>query len=45
VPLVIAVVCLATLFNLYARILDCLNIPRFQFDEDFTHKVRCPVFF
>jgi len=36
-PMFVLIVCLATLFNVYSRILKCLNITRFQFDEDFSH--------
>eukprot|EP01132_Coremiostelium_polycephalum_P005889 gene5889-7333_t len=36
-PLLIIIVCLATLFNLYSRIMNCLNINRFRFDQDFNH--------
>jgi len=36
-PMLVLIVCLATLFNVYSRLLKCLNITRFQFDEDFSH--------
>ncbi|KAF2069269.1 hypothetical protein CYY_009413 [Polysphondylium violaceum] len=37
-PLIIIVVALATLFNLYSRIMTCLNINKFRFDTDFSHE-------
>jgi len=35
-PLLIILVCAANLFNLSTRILQCLHIKRFQFDENFS---------
>ncbi|KAN0047504.1 hypothetical protein ACTA71_001886 [Dictyostelium dimigraforme] len=37
-PLLIVIVCLSTLFNIYSRIMNCLNISRFRFDVDFSHE-------
>ncbi|KYQ90103.1 hypothetical protein DLAC_08688 [Tieghemostelium lacteum] len=37
-PLIIIVVFLATLFNLFSRILNFFNVSRFRFDTDFTHE-------
>ncbi|EFA81256.1 hypothetical protein PPL_06095 [Heterostelium album PN500] len=37
-PIVITVVVLATAFNLYSRLMNCLNITRFRFDNDFSHE-------
>ncbi|GAM21605.1 hypothetical protein SAMD00019534_047800 [Acytostelium subglobosum LB1] len=37
-PIVITVVVLATTFNLYTRLMNCLNITRFRFDSDFSHE-------
>lgn len=35
-PILIGVVCLATLFNVYSRIAACFKIKRFRFDEKFS---------
>ena len=35
-PLLILLVCIANLLNLTTRILQCLRIKRFQFDENFN---------
>ncbi|EAL65433.1 hypothetical protein DDB_G0284019 [Dictyostelium discoideum AX4] len=37
-PLLIVIVCLSTLFNVYSRIMNCLNISKFRFDVDFSHE-------
>ncbi|KAK5581266.1 hypothetical protein RB653_001297 [Dictyostelium firmibasis] len=37
-PLLIVIVCLSTLFNVYTRIMNCLNISKFRFDVDFSHE-------
>eukprot|EP01133_Synstelium_polycarpum_P015434 gene15434-18303_t len=36
-PMIILIVSLTTLFNVYSKIMGCLNITRFQFASDFTH--------
>ncbi|EGC32861.1 hypothetical protein DICPUDRAFT_89023 [Dictyostelium purpureum] len=36
-PVLIVIVCSCTLFNLYSRIMNCLKINRFRFDEEFSH--------
>ncbi|EGG17875.1 hypothetical protein DFA_08876 [Cavenderia fasciculata] len=37
-PMIIIIVCLATLFNVFSRIMNCLNMQRFKFDSEFSHE-------